>query len=357
MSFDTQSVALRAKREARKVPQDTGSAKDPCVRIQSSVTSIAWIPQGAIAGLTELPFHFSVAHYDMPPPDTLVDHNALLDADAIRFANRLEAWIEAEDGAITDHGQSGGGRLGRTQLKLGSRGMAFPAVAFPDLRPEPIVTETEVTFTQTAGGRTGVAAPRRVSRPPFVQIAAPSAWSTLRLTLRADGSSDRSLVGASPFPRHWVYDDAGELIAKSGLIDFDHWYREAFGTHTPWGDVDSPALVTAVESALERELSLAIVSSKPRWRRLRAGDALVEQGDPGDDLFLLFDGVLEVEIDGEVITQVGPGAILGEMASLEDGRRTATLRAVTPCRVAAVPADQVDRQALSEIAERRRAAT
>jgi len=327
------------------------------VRISSSVTSIGWIPQGAIAGLTELPFHLSVAHYDMPPPDRLVDHNALLDADAVRFANRLEGWIEVQDGKIVDHGHLGQGRLGRTQLKLGSIGMAFPAVAFPDLRPEPTVTSTEVTFVQTAGGRTGVAAPRRVSRPPFVQIAAPSAWSTLTLTIRADGSSERGLIGASPFPRHWVYDDDGELIAKSGLIDFDHWYRKAFGAHTPWGDADSPALVTAVESALERELSLGIVNSKPRWRRLKAGDSLVEQGDPGSDLFLLFDGVLEVAIDGKVITQVGPGAILGEMASLEDGKRTATLRAVTACRVAAVPADQLDKQALTEIAERRRAST
>ena len=60
-----------------------------------------------------------------------------------------------------------------------------------------------------------------------------------------------------------------------------------------------------------------------------------------------------VDVDGERVAQVGPGAILGEMALLEGGRRTATLRAVTRCRVAAVPGDRVDRTALAELARGR----
>ena len=53
------------------------------------------------------------------------------------------------------------------------------------------------------------------------------------------------------------------------------------------------------------------------------------------------------------MTEVGPGAILGELALLQEGRRTATLRAVTPCRVAVVPKNQIDRQALEEVAKDR----
>jgi CRP-like cAMP-binding protein len=41
------------------------------------------------------------------------------------------------------------------------------------------------------------------------------------------------------------------------------------------------------------------------------------------------------------------------MALLRGGRRTATLRAVTPCRVAVVPGDRIDRQALEELAKGR----
>jgi hypothetical protein len=73
------------------------------------------------------------------------------------------------------------------------------------------VSETSVRFVQTAGGRTGVPAPRRISRPPFVQLSAPLVWTTLALTIRSDGSSAFEVVGASPFPRHWLYDEHGVL--------------------------------------------------------------------------------------------------------------------------------------------------
>jgi CRP-like cAMP-binding protein len=44
---------------------------------------------------------------------------------------------------------------------------------------------------------------------------------------------------------------------------------------------------------------------------------------------------------------------VGELAVLAGGRRTATLRAVTVCRVAAVPGDRIDRAALAELARTR----
>jgi CRP-like cAMP-binding protein len=62
------------------------------------------------------------------------------------------------------------------------------------------------------------------------------------------------------------------------------------------------------------------------------------------------DGVLEVDFDGEAVAEVGPGALLGERALLEGGRRTATVRATTPARVAVVPADAIDEAALPELA-------
>jgi hypothetical protein len=159
------------------------------------------------------------------------------------------------------------------------------------------------------------------------------------------------VVGASPFPRHWIYDAKGALSHKSGLTDFADWYRKAFGRHTPWGDEDSKALVTAVETALERELSVQLMhgSGKPKIRRLAAGDALVRQGEPGAEIYLLLDGVIRAERDGERLAEYGPGTMMGERAQLEGGTRTATLVAVTPCRVASVDAAQFDRAALLEL--------
>ena len=61
--------------------------------------------------------------------------------------------------------------------------------------------------------------------------------------------------------------------------------------------------------------------------------------------------MLSVEVNGQPLTELGHGAILGERAILEGGTRTSTLRAVTACRVAVAPEDSLDRQALAELSE------
>jgi hypothetical protein len=322
------------------------------MRIEASVTSISWIPSEAITGLsTKLPFESGVAHYDQPPPDVIGDLEELRQADRFRFANELHGWVEVENGRIVAHGQSGGGKIGSTTLKIGGKEAVFQAIALPDLHPATTVSNEAVTFVQTCGGRTGVPAPRRVRRAPFVQFSAPLAWTTLALTIHADGSSEHELMGASPFPRHWVYDSDGKFASKSGLIDFSTWYRRAFGKHTPWGDRDSPALTTEVESALERQLSLKLMqgAAKPKIQKVKAGAAITEQGEPGDKLFLILDGVVRVEVEGQRLAEYGPGSLHGERAILEGGKRTSTLRAVTACKLAIASADQVDREALTEL--------
>jgi Cyclic nucleotide-binding domain len=324
------------------------------MRIESAVSSISWIPSEAISGLLmKLPFNWGLAHYDEPPPDALDGLLALRDADRFRFANELRAWIEVEDGKIVEWGQSGGGQIGSTTLRVGSREATFQAIALPDLCPDPVVSEGAVVFFQTAGGRTGVPAPRRVRRPPFVQFSAPLAWTTLSLTIRVDGTSSHELTGASPFPRHWMYGSTGHLEAKSGLIDFSEWSKTAFGKHSPWGDADSAALSTAVETALERELSVTLMQGdvSPTIRKVKAGAAITEQGAEEDDVFLVLDGVVSVEVNGEVLVELGPGALLGERALLEGGKRTSTLRAVTACKLAVVSSDHLDRSALEELSK------
>ena len=139
------------------------------MRVESSVTSVSWIPSEAIRGITKLPFELKVGHYDSAPPDHIEprDLGALRDADRFRFANHLAGWIEVEDGRIVAHGQSGGGVLNNTHMRVGPLGFTFQAHGFPDLRPDPEVGESSVTFTQTAGGRPGHAgAPPGGPRPP-----------------------------------------------------------------------------------------------------------------------------------------------------------------------------------------------
>jgi len=324
------------------------------MRTESSVTSLSWIPSEAVRGGTRVAFDAGFTHYDEPPPDVLEDIEALRKADRFRFANVLSAYLEADDdGTITDYGYTGGGLMGSTTVAVGILNKEFEAVALPIIQQPPEVGDGWVRFLQTAGGRTGLPAPRRVRRKPFIQWQSPLVWSTLSLTLHVGGPATFEVLGASRFPRHWFYDAEGKLAAKSGLTDFKDWYRKSFGKHTPWGDQDSPALVTAVETALERALSVQMMDkqSKPKFRKLSAGDTLCHEGEPGTDVFLVLDGVIRVEKGGERMAEYGPGAVLGERASIEAGTRTSSLVAVTNSRVAVVAHTSMDREQLHELAK------
>jgi hypothetical protein len=313
-------------------------------RHESSVTAVSWIPSEAIEGLSRIPFDVGVTHYDQPPPDRLDDLQELRRTDRFREANELRAYVEVEAGEIVDHAYLGGGHIGATTVRLGPASIRFPAVHLPDIQREPEVGPTSVRFVQTVGGRMGLPTPRPVPRKPYGQFWPSIAWTTLELTINVDGSSTYGLVGASPFPRHWVYDGDGRLVQKSGLVDFRKWFNESFGDHTPWGTYDSPAVVSAVESALERQLSTAIMhgGAKPSIRSLEAGEALITQGDEGTQVYLILDGMLLVEVDGREVAEIGPGALVGERAAIEGGIRTATLRATTRARVAEASPDQLD---------------
>ena len=327
------------------------------MRIESSVTAISWIPSEAISGMPKLPFQIGIGHYDEPPPDELAegDLEKLREDDRFREANDLRAWIEVEDGKIVGYGHEGGGLVGSTSFNFGVKDITIPGVAFDVLQPDPEVSADAVRFVQTVGGRAGFPAPRIVKGAPYFRINSATAWTTLALTIRADGSSEHELIGASPFPRHWVYDRDGKLTEKSGIVDFKTWYREAHGDNTPWGDEDSEAFVTSAETALERELSSRLMEGGLSKRRtLDPGETLVEQGAPGDELYLVIDGVLVVEVDGEEVGEIGPGAIVGERAILEGGTRKATLTARTRCRVAVIRADLVEHAEMEELASTRR---
>ncbi|MEP7201280.1 MAG: cyclic nucleotide-binding domain-containing protein [Ilumatobacteraceae bacterium] len=328
------------------------------MRIERSITTVSWIPSDLLEGMGKMATRMKLAHHDPPPPDALGTDTAsaieqLRLDDRFRFANELRAYIDVDDaGNISDCGYCGSGVIGATTIGHGASSITIPAVKLPDRQADPQIAGGAATFTQTVGGRTGAPMPRAVKHPPFIQYHAPVVWTTLQLTINADGTHEASMVGASGFPRHWVFDDSGSLVAKSSVAEYKQWMAESFGRHTPWGDEDSPALVTEVESALERELQENIMrgGEKPDIKRVKEGETLVEQGSSSSEMYLLLNGVLVVEVDGEKVAEMGPGAVFGERALLEGSTRTATLRAVTDCKVAAVSADHMDRDKLAALA-------
>ena len=88
-------------------------------------------------------------------------------------------------------------------------------------------------------------------------------------------------------------------------------------------------------------------------RHYQSGQVIVSQGEPGDELYIITDGFVEVQLnkiqDEEAITVVnlGIGQIFGEMALVDKGLRSATVRA----GVAPTVVQEIHRQAFEELCE------
>jgi hypothetical protein len=309
------------------------------MRVESRVLSVSWVPSDVVAGASRLPFVLALSGADEPPPDELVDPAPLLAAGRIRQANELRAWVEFDES-----GSPAGWDYGEAPTLLGESEGGFPV-----RRREPEVSERAVRFVQTVGGRLGGTVPRRVAGRPFFRLEAPVAWTTVALTLESDGRTHGELVGASPFPRHWLYDANGRLQAKSAEIDFRRWLEGSATGETPWGAEESREFVALAESALEREISQRVMGARPRVRRVKAGTMLTEQGDRDDTIFLVLDGIFDVDVGGQTVAEVGPGAVVGERGSLE-GRRSATVRARSDGRVVALAPSSLTREERDQLA-------
>lgn len=70
-------------------------------------------------------------------------------------------------------------------------------------------------------------------------------------------------------------------------------------------------------------------------REFAAGEALMTEGDFGHSLFLIESGTAEATHEGAKIRDLGPGDVIGEVAVLAAGRRTASVVATSPVKALA----------------------
>lgn len=62
-----------------------------------------------------------------------------------------------------------------------------------------------------------------------------------------------------------------------------------------------------------------------------AGTVLFREGDDGDQMFIILEGEVRLTINGQALGMEGDGGIIGEMAMIEQTRRSATAIAVSDC--------------------------
>jgi CRP/FNR family transcriptional regulator, cyclic AMP receptor protein len=83
-------------------------------------------------------------------------------------------------------------------------------------------------------------------------------------------------------------------------------------------------------------------------QKISAGTVIIRQGSTAFESCVVLAGTVSIERDGEVLEQAGPGASFGELAMLDKGPRTATVRAVSDVTLAVIGPRDFD-AALEEI--------
>ena len=69
---------------------------------------------------------------------------------------------------------------------------------------------------------------------------------------------------------------------------------------------------------------------------LSPGQALFQAGEMGNEMFVVIEGVVDIVVSGTVVETATSGALIGEMALIEEAPRAATVTAKTQSRLARI---------------------
>jgi CRP/FNR family transcriptional regulator, cyclic AMP receptor protein len=98
-----------------------------------------------------------------------------------------------------------------------------------------------------------------------------------------------------------------------------------------------PSAIFAKRSAMT---TLNLFQHATNVETFPAGQVIIEEGQPGDIMYVVQAGEVDILLGGKVIDSAGPGGIIGEMALLSDRPRSATVVAKSECRLAPVDEKQ-----------------
>jgi hypothetical protein len=134
-----------------------------------------------------------------------------------------------------------------------------------------------------------------------------------------------------------------ELYLKPNA-SIDAGLRERLAQVNPWlaqvsagvALADLPQLCALRSSVLFAEVSgpdLSRLAAVAEEMQLAGDQVVVQEGEPGDALYVVMTGELTVLRQGQVVAQLGPGQSFGELALLDGKPRQATVRSDQPGRL------------------------
>lgn len=85
---------------------------------------------------------------------------------------------------------------------------------------------------------------------------------------------------------------------------------------------------------------LSMFGSTVGTHKFPAGHRFFAQGDPGDVMYVVISGDVQVTVNEKIVETVRTGGIFGEMAIIDNRERSAAARAITPVEVAQINQQQ-----------------
>ena len=109
----------------------------------------------------------------------------------------------------------------------------------------------------------------------------------------------------------------------------------------------TPLFADVPEEALAKVATFATLESAAE------GKTIIREGAFSNDFYVIEDGTVKVEREGEHLADLGPGDVFGEQGLLEKQERSATVTASSPVRLIRIEHWELSRmkQAMPEVVE------
>lgn len=82
--------------------------------------------------------------------------------------------------------------------------------------------------------------------------------------------------------------------------------------------------------------SLEFLRREPDIRAFKQGETIFSAGDPGDCMYAVVDGTVDIQLHGQTVETIAAGGVFGEMGLIDGQPRSGTALAASDCSVAVI---------------------
>ena len=87
---------------------------------------------------------------------------------------------------------------------------------------------------------------------------------------------------------------------------------------------------------MSQKIKFNIIKRPGNYDEFKAGDTIFKKGDPGETMFAIASGEVDIVVDGNVVDQLSEGDLFGEMSLIDNQPRSADAIAKTDCDIVTI---------------------